>query len=177
MTVRPLSGTGSPRRAGAGSAQKRLGEIYLRGEVIAQDAVEAYQWLVLASASKAGLPPGQQQELQALLGWAEAMLTDSQERAALYSLGEKCRDGSGVPQDDVLAYRFMDMAAQGETDAALAEQIRSARDQLVERMRPDHVAKAQAMSRGRTSSSTSQAGSTRPATAPPASTRGDDCLS
>jgi len=109
------------RLAAAGGsplAQKRLGEIYLRGDVVAQDSAEAYQWLVLASAMQTRLSPEQQRELQALLGWAEAVLTDSEERAALYSLGEKCRDGSGVPQDDVLAYRFMDRAQSTGRDRA-----------------------------------------------------------
>jgi hypothetical protein len=167
------------RLAAAGGnplAQMRLGEIYLRGEVVTQDPVAAYQWLVLASATPTRLPDELQQELQALLGWAEAVLTDSQERAALYSLGEKCRDGSGVPQDDVLAYRFMDMAAQGETDTLLADQVRGARDQLAERMRPETVAKAQMMSRGRARPSTAQPGSTRPTTAPTTFTSGEDCL-
>ena len=125
-----LSGDGPSlerlRLAAAGGntlAQMRLGEIYLRGDVVAQDAVEAYEWLVLASASEARLPPGQRRELQALLGWARATLTDSQERTALYSLGVKCRDGSGVPQDDVLARRFMDMAAPAATDTSLAGQV------------------------------------------------------
>jgi len=121
---------------GSPLAQMRLGEIYLRGELVAQDSAEAYQWLVLAASAQDGLSSDQKRELQALIGWAEALLTDSEERAALYSLGEKCRDGSGVPQDDVLAYRFMDRAAQGETDASRAGQIRSARDQLAERMTP-----------------------------------------
>jgi TPR repeat protein len=112
------------RLAAAGQsplAQMRLGEIYLRGDIVPQDAVEAYQWLVLASTSAVRLPPAQRSELQALLGWAAAMLTDSQEREALHSLGVRCRDGTGVPQDDVLADRFMGMAAQGETTDSLAE--------------------------------------------------------
>ena len=112
------------RRAAAGGnplAQMRLGEIYLRGEAVTQDAAEAYQWLVLASSGPALLPPAQQRDVHGLLGWAESLLTDSQERAALYSLAAKCRDGSGVPQDDVLARRFMDMAeSRGQARAATA---------------------------------------------------------
>ena len=130
MTVRPSSGTGSPRRAGTRLRRSVLGKSTCAATSSRRMPSQAYQWLVLASASEARLPPGQRRELQALLGWAEAMLTDSQERAALYSLGEKCRDGSGVPQDDVLAYRFMDMAAQGATDPSLVDQVSSVRDPL-----------------------------------------------
>jgi uncharacterized protein len=161
---------------GSPLAQMRLGEIYLRGELVAQDSATAYQWLVLASSTQDGLGSDQKRELQALVGWAEASLTDTEERAALYSLGEKCRDGSGVPQDDVRAYRFMDLAAQGETDASLADQVRSARDRLAERMTLEDVATAKATGRDRARPATGQAGSTRPATAPAVPTRGDDCL-
>jgi TPR repeat protein len=122
------------RLAAAGGsplAQMRLGEIYLRGDVVPQDAVEAYQWLALASASEVRLPPAQRSELQALLGWAAAMLTDSQEREALHSLGVRCRDGAGMPKDDVLADRFMAMAAQGETANPPAERPATAPKILV----------------------------------------------
>jgi TPR repeat protein len=161
---------------GSPLAQMRLGEIYLRGELVAQDSAAAYQWLVLASSAQDGLSSDQKRELQALVGWAEAWLTDTEERAALYSLGEKCRDGSGVPQDDVLAYRFMDRAMQGETDASRADRVRSARDQLAARMTPQDVAMAQATERNQARRATGQAGSTRPATAPAVATPGDDCL-
>lgn len=113
------------RRAAAGGnplAQVRLGELYLRGNGVTQDAAEAYQWLVLASTGPARLPPEQQRDLQGLLGWAEALLTDPQERAALHALAGKCRDGTGVPQDEVLADRLTDMAeSRGRARPATAQ--------------------------------------------------------
>lgn len=119
---RTLEGYRIAAAGGNPLAQMRLGEAYLRGDLVTQDVAEAYQWLMLALARQARLAAGEQRDVLALLGWAEAMLSDAQERAALQALAEKCRAGSGVPQDDALARRFTEMTVQGKTvDAAQAE--------------------------------------------------------
>jgi len=101
----------------------RLGEIYLRGEAVTQDAAEAYQWLVLASSGPALLPPAQQpgHARTARVGRIAAdRLTGAS--SACIRLAGKCRDGSGVPQDDVLARRFLDMAeSRGQARPASAQ--------------------------------------------------------
>jgi len=74
-------------------------------------------------------------------------LSGAQKRAALFQLGERCRDGDGVPQDDVLAYHWMDMSIRDEPDESLRGARLAERDTLAERMRPDQVARAQALSR------------------------------
>lgn len=119
-------------------AQMRLGEAYLRGDLVTQDVSEAYQWLMLASARQTRLAVGEQRDLLALLGWAEAMLSDVQEQAALKALAEKCREGAGVPQDDALARRFMEMGLQGKTVDAATPRVSAPRgeDCLVVTVRP-----------------------------------------
>ena len=74
-------------------------------------------------------------------------LNDAQRRVALFQLGERCRDGDGVPQDDVMAYRWMDMSIHDEPDEALRSARQVERDALAARMRPDQVARAQTLSR------------------------------
>ena len=72
-------------------------------------------------------------------------LNDAQRRAALFQLGQRCRDGDGVPQDDVLAYRWMEMSIRNEPDESLRAGRQAERDTLAARMRPDQVARAQAL--------------------------------
>lgn len=140
------------RAAAAGGsplAQNNLAVAYLQGDGLRPDAALAFQFSTLAT-------------LRSDLVWNEtyrdrilrtnkvvrAQLGSEQRRQAAYELGEKCRDGSGVPKDPVLAYAFMDMAAYGEPDAKLRDERRASRDAVAATLRFDQVNRAQTLSRG-----------------------------
>jgi hypothetical protein len=138
------------RLAAAGGsplAQNNLAVSYLLGAGVGHDTALAYQFSLLAQDRAALVRPAYQRSIRATLERTEAMLSDSQKRTAMFQLGEKCRDGDGVPQNDVRAYRWMDASARDEPDEQLRATRRAARDTLAERMRPDQVARAQMMSR------------------------------
>ena len=67
------------------------------------------------------------------------------ETGRLFQLRQRCRDGDGVPEDDVLAYRWMEMSIRNEPDESLRAGRQAERDTLAARMRPDEVARAQAL--------------------------------
>lgn len=138
------------RLAAAGGSplgQHNLAVSYLTGSGVAKDLAEAYQFSTLAAERLALVRPDYASRIVTALMRSENKLSAAQKRAALFRLGERCRDGDGVPQDDVLAYRWMDMSMQHESDEGLLAARRAERDQLAERMRPDQVARAQTLAR------------------------------
>ena len=116
---------GSFQRAaeqGDAMAQARRGDMYASGEGgVLQDAVEADKWYRLA---------------------VQANLFD------LLMLGERYRDGLGVPRNDVAAYKWLDIVERWDPDTSwsIGEDevpLRQVIDRLAERMTPEQVAEAQ----------------------------------
>jgi hypothetical protein len=137
------------RLAAAGGsplAQNNLAVSYLQGTGAPRDPVLAYEFSTLAMNRVNLVSPEYQRRIHAAFSEIGGGLSDAQKRAALFQLGERCRDGDGVPQDDVLAYRWMDMSIRNEPDESLRTARQAQRDKLAERMRPDQVARAQALS-------------------------------
>ena len=97
--------------------QNSLGELYEQGQGVAQDYVRAASWY--RRAARAGHAGGQ------------------------FNLGRMYRDGKGVPQDFVRAYAWMNLAAIRDNLGSL----RRERDRLLQRLSPQQVAEAQALSR------------------------------
>jgi TPR repeat protein len=131
--------------AGNPMAQHNLGIGYQRGRAISEDRAEAFKWLALASA--AHNDEGFQRSVESSLAQAQAGLSESQMRVALFALGEQLRDGRDKPRDPVLAYAFMDRSLQGETETVVRDARRKARDELALQMAPHQVRNAQYWSR------------------------------
>jgi uncharacterized protein len=138
------------RLAAAGGsplAQNNLAVSYLKGTGVPKDPVLAYEFSTLAMNGidlvEAEFEPAMRRAFAA----TSTALSDAQRRAAMFQLGVRCRDGDGVPQDDVLAYRWMDASIRDETDESLRTDRRAERDKLAERMRADQVERAQKQSR------------------------------
>ncbi len=65
--------------------------------------------------------------------------------SAQHSLGFRYATGDGVPQDYVQAHKWVNLAAAQTTESA--EDYRSARDKLAERMTASQIAEAQRLAR------------------------------
>jgi TPR repeat protein len=138
------------RLAAAGGsplAQNNLAVHYLKGTGVSKDPVLAYEFSTHAMNGVNLVSPEFHQTMRLVFVTTGGKLSDTQKRAALFQLGERCRDGDGVPQDDVLAYHWMDMSVHDEPDESLRTARQAERDRLAERMRPDQVARAQTLSR------------------------------
>ena len=138
------------RLAAAGGsplAQNNLAVSYLKGTGVTKDLVMAYEFSTLAMNGVNLVSPEFHQTINLAFVTIGGKLNDAQRRVALFQLGERCRDGDGVPQDDVMAYRWMDMSIHDEPDEALRSARQVERDALAARMRPDQVARAQTLSR------------------------------
>jgi uncharacterized protein len=138
------------RLAAAGGsplAQNNLAVSYLKGTGVPKDLVTAYEFSTLAMNGVNLVSPDFLETINLASLTIGGKLSGAQKRTALFQLGERCRDGDGVPQDDVLAYHWMDMSIRDEPDEGLRNARIVARDTLAERMRPDQVARAQTLSR------------------------------
>lgn len=134
------------RLAAAGGsplAQNNVAVSYLKGSGVPKDLPVAYQFSTLAMDGINLVSPEFRPTISLAFATIRGKLNDAQKRAALFQLGERCRDGDGVPQDDVLAYRWMDMSIDGEPDESLRAVRQAERDKLAERMRPDQIERAQ----------------------------------
>jgi len=137
------------RLAAAGGsplAQNNLAVSYLQGTGVTTDLITAYEFSTLAMNGEDLVDADSHAPMRRAFATIGGALSESQKRAALFQLGERCRDGDGVPQDDVLAYHWMDMSIRDEPDESLRTARLVERDQLAKRMRPDQVARAQTLS-------------------------------
>jgi TPR repeat protein len=66
---------------------------------------------------------------------------------AQYALGSMYALGQGVPQDDALAYLWLNLAASRATDASIRDQAAKSRDRVAGRMTSEQIADAQRMAR------------------------------
>ncbi len=134
------------RLAAAGGsplAQNNLAVSYLQGTGVTRDLVTAYEFSTLAMNGADLVEAKFHAPMRRAFATMDGALSDAQKRAALFQLGERCRDGDGVPRDDVLAYHWMDVSTHMELDESLRTARLAERDKLAERMRPDQVARAQ----------------------------------
>ncbi len=171
-----LEGTGQPADAarlyrlaaeqGFAGAQGSLGSLYLRGEGVPKDFVEANKWSL--AAAKQGDPLGQL-SLAVLYVTASGRPRDDIEAAAWARkaaeqdckaagrlpficalarglLGAGYLDGRGVPQDYVLAYMWANLAA-AELSVEQGKHSVIVRDDAAKRMTPDQIAEAQRLTR------------------------------
>ena len=104
---------------GFDGAADALGFIYATGDGVPQDYQEAVRWFRLA---------------------AEQGGTYAQ-----YNLGLMYYNGEGVPQDYIQAHKWLNLAASRTTEKA--EDYRSARDAVAEKMTASQVAEAQRLAR------------------------------
>ena len=138
---------------GDAGAQRNLGLMYFRGQVVPQDYAQAFAWwLVAAGQGDAGAQrnlglmyihgQGVPQSFVEALAWLQpaANLGDA---LAQYSLGLMYTNGPGVPQDYVQAHVWFNLAAAGASDAGLRDLAVKARDEAAAAMTPAQIAKAQ----------------------------------
>ena len=104
---------------GDAEAQYKLGYRYAMGWGVAKDESEAVRWYRLAAEQ----------------GYATAQ----------YNLGLMYDNGQGVPQDYVQAHKWINLAASRTTGEA--EDFRSMRDEVAEKMTASQVAEAQRLAR------------------------------
>lgn len=136
------------RLAAAGGsplAQNNLAVSYLRGIGVPSDPALAFEFSTLAVNRVALVKPEYQRRMLLTHDLAQGGLGAAQKRAALFQLGERCRDGDGVPQDVMLAYRWMDLSTRDEPDENLRATRLAARDKLIERMQPGQAERAKAL--------------------------------
>jgi hypothetical protein len=138
------------RLAAAGGsplAQNNLAVSYLKGTGVPKDLIMAYEFSTLAMNGVNLVSPEFRQTISLAFAVIGGKASDAQKRAALFQLGERCRDGDGVPQDDGLAYRWMETSIREEPDESLRAARQAERDKLAERMRPDQIERAKRLSR------------------------------
>jgi TPR repeat protein len=124
-------------------ALNNLAVMYLLGEGVARDPAVAYEFASLARAKmRLVYNPADASTILRAAGRAESKLDAAQRRSALFALGERCRDGSGVPRDYVEAYRWMMVSAADEPDDATRKTRNAALEELASRMHPEAVARA-----------------------------------
>ena len=137
---------------GDASSQVSLGRMYRDGDGVPQDHAKAAHWY--RKAAEQGHTGGQV-ALGRMYYDGEGVPQDDAKAAhwcrkaaeqgnstCQWSLGSMYHYGDGVPQDDVRAYAWYNLAAAGGDEGA-----RKGRDELLERMSPEQVAEAQALSR------------------------------
>ena len=130
---------------GSPLAQNNLAVSYLKGTGVPKDLITAYEFSTLAMNGVNLVSPEFREAITLANLTISGKLSDAQRRAALFQLGERCRDGDGVPQDEVLAYHWMDVSTHNELDEGLRTARVAERDKLAERMRPDQVARAKTL--------------------------------
>jgi TPR repeat protein len=152
-TVEGVGWIRSAAEQGLAIAQFVLGSRYYAGEGVPQDYAEAARWwrqaadqglagaqvlLGLSYRSGAGV---KKDDGEAVRWFRRA--ADQNDAVAQYMLGIEYADGAkAVPQDDVLAFMWFNLAAaQGHPDA------KDAVDQLARRMTPEQIAEAQRLVR------------------------------
>lgn len=152
--VRPLAGQGNAR------AQSLLGTMYENGEGVAQDLAEAVKWLrkaaeggevtaqdylgVLYATGDSGL---EQDYSEAAKWYREA--ADKGNPHAQNSLGSMYAQGMGVPQDNVQAYVWYNLAAEGIAASETERRKWAAfgRDLVARKMTPAQIVEAQKLAR------------------------------
>lgn len=118
-------------------AQNNLAVMYLKGKGLPKDPIAAYQWSLLAWMQLSEVEnPKYRLSIGVVSRKSANLLSDAQQRAVQFDLGQKFRDGLGLPRDNIQAYRLIDQSAQQETDTALREERLRARDELATVMRP-----------------------------------------
>jgi TPR repeat protein len=142
---------------GEAGAQFKLGVKYSMGSGVPQDKKEAVRWLRLAADQDdtdaqlflAWVYPDSQPTAADLAIQRLSRIREAAERgtaSAQASLGELYRDGSGVPQDYVLAHLWFNLAASQSTGED-HERYSAARDDVASKMTPGQFAEAQRLAR------------------------------
>ena len=108
------------------------------GRLIAVAGVLSLAALTVASCTQPRVR-GEVAELQVL---AEQGNADAQ-----YNLGARYAYGSGVPQDDVQAHIWYNLAASRLQTDLLRESSARSRDEVAKRMTPEQIAEAQRLAR------------------------------
>ena len=141
---------------GGASAQFNLGNRYANGQGVPQDYQEAVKWYRLAAeqgdayaqhdlgvmyANGQGVP----QDYQEAVKWYR-LAAEQGDASAQYNLGIRYANGEGVPQDYVQAHKWLNLAAS-RTTPEKAEDNRSVRDKVAEKMTASQVAEAQRLAR------------------------------
>ena len=142
---------------GDGEAQYRLGDMYLSGEGVPQDYVEAVRWFRLAA--EQGYAEAQD-KLGAMYmdgqgvpqDYAEAarwylLAAEQGETSAQFALGFVYGRGRGLTQDYVQAHMWLNLAAGRMPPGLLRDTAAESRSIIAKRMTPAQVAEAQRLAR------------------------------
>jgi len=129
---------------GVPNAQNNLAVLHYRGQGVAKDVGAAFEFSTIArdQGSLAGPSDG---TFDFAYRTIQAELSEPERRAAVFHLGERCRDGDSLPRDAIQAYRYMTIAINSEPEAALKEQRTRIRDAMAATMRGAQVARAQSL--------------------------------
>ena len=123
---------------GEGEAQARLGDMYANGEGgVQQDPVEADKWY------RRAVEPGTYHPTK--VAGAE-LFSGRPLLFHLYVLARMYRDGTGVPQNDVAAYKWLDISNRWRSHGSGTMTFKGAQrelDYLAKKMTSEQVAEAQ----------------------------------
>jgi len=124
-------------------ALNNLAAMYLKGTGVVGNPSLAFQYASLADAKKDLVDDAPyRQTMSTVLMLSTIALDAATRRGALFEAGRRCRDGDGVPRDDLLAYRFMSQSILDEPDEELRTVRIAARNELATRMHPEALARA-----------------------------------
>jgi TPR repeat protein len=124
-------------------ALNNLAVMYLQRKGVVRNPSLAFEYASLADSNKELVDDATyRQTMSTVLMLSTMSLDAAGQRAALFQAGMRCRDGDGVPRDDILAYRFMSRSILDEPDDELRTARIAARDELATRMHPEVLARA-----------------------------------
>lgn len=130
---------------GVPQAQNNLAVLYYRGQGVPKDLSTALQFSTVADRKDPMVDYAEQQRFDFVYRTIQSELSEAERRAAAFRLGERCRDGDGVPRDAVQAYRYMTAAIDSEPVASVKEERMRARDALAATMRAQQISRAQSL--------------------------------
>jgi TPR repeat protein len=143
----PLAERGNP------DAQVGLGGLYLGGYGVAKDEAAAMAWF--RKAAEQGSAAGQfslaslffaRKDYAASVAWFRRSAEQGNALAQL-RLARLYNEGLGVPRDDVQAFKWFAIAAEGGSDGYVRTNAAQGRDATARKLAADQIAKAQRLAR------------------------------
>lgn len=130
---------------GVPHAQNNLAVLYYRGQGVPKDLSMALQFSMIVDRKDPMVEYADQQRFDFVYQTIQSEMSEVERRVAAFRLGERCRDGDGVPRDAVQAYRYMTAAIDSEPVVSVKEERMRAREALAATMRAQQISRAQSL--------------------------------
>jgi len=127
------------------ASQIHVGEGFRDGKGVQKDPVEACRWFCLAT-YYGRLLSRREYFNYALDEFQKASkrITSSQRNQVLLALARACRDGNGLPKDEVAGYTFFQLSAREESDPASRDSCLKEKDELGKNLTPFEITRSEA---------------------------------